>query len=150
MKRFTSSVGIVAALSLATLSGCYSRALIPTSELPKLNGFDSTRPSATPVIVKDDDGNDVDFSQHPRLYLEMPNGEVGGDFGKIRVANGRFQGTTESGESVQANLSDVDHGDDAQFSVGLTIAAVATVLAVGTVAAWAIRGPSCTDDSGCL
>jgi hypothetical protein len=141
-----STISLLAALTAATSSGCFSRTVIPATELPKLNGFDSTQPSATPFVVQADDGSPIDFSQNPNLTLETPQGEVGGDFGQIRVVSGTLEGRTTDGEPVQVSLNDVVQAHSDDLSPGLTIAAVAIAVVIGSTGYSLYEWGSCTQN----
>jgi hypothetical protein len=144
----TSTLARATAVSaLVALAGCYTRQVVLTPELYKLDGFDSA--TARPAVLATEDGP-YDFAAHPVLYLEE-NGdrELGGDFHHIAVGSGHFAGVTNAGQTLNVDLANVQRGEVEELSTVKTGLLVGAVVLGALVALVGIMAASCQGKTDC-
>ena len=92
---------IVCSFALLLLAGCTTTNSIRPSEVGRLDGYDVRAVPFTEPELQTIDGAQVRMGADSRLYLDLPEGRVGGRFATIEVHDGYFAGRTDDAQVIQ-------------------------------------------------
>ena len=86
--------------------GCYVTAPIKPSQLALLDGYQDGEPAGGTgtVYLLSPTNQRIEVAAGAQLYLDLPDGTVGGTFDQIRVRDGIFDGVTKEGLTMQVPL----------------------------------------------
>src|SRR5207237_7116902 len=111
---------------------CRTSTSIRPTELSGLDGFDRDKPGEGARAIKTLEGDRVVFNGHSDLYLQLPDGRIGGGFDSIRVNAAVFEGRTAEGLRIEAPVDQIQSAEIEQFSgprTALLIVGTAAILA---------------------
>ena len=96
---------IVCASVLLGLVGCTTTQSVRPSEVARLDGYDVQRFAGPDLETIGGDRVRVDADS--KVYLDLPEGRVGGRFAAIEVRDGYFAGRTDDARLIQAPVSQI-------------------------------------------
>ena len=96
-----------AALVVSALAGCTTTRMVRVEQLQRLDGYEAREVSQPGRQIEALDGDNVRYDRDADLYLGVTGRWVGGRFDFIRVRDGRFEGRTAEGLTIQAPMDQI-------------------------------------------